>query len=771
MSFVRFAFFSHDLALRVYSVRMKKKTAKPGHKRNWLKHNWLRVSLSLFIVALFAMDTNGSAPLPLMDRLENIAYDARIRATTQKKIDERIVIIDLDERSLTIEGHFPWSRAKMARLIDKLFNEYGILLLAMDVVFAERDETESQERLDQVIAAQQDPVIIQALEIVRSELDNDTVFADAMRDLPVVLGYYFTHDPRKRITKGKLPAPVITADELAGIDLGFVEAEGYGANLHVLQEAAMSSGYYENPLQDDDGVIRRAPLLQMYKGDLYESLAFAAARIYVGGTPELDVVGTADSGYKAIENIKLGRHVIPVDHNAAALVPYRGKRGSFRYISATDILNDTVENPDVLIGAAAFLGTTAPGLVDLRATPVASVFPGVEIHANLMAGILDDSFKQRPAWILGAELLFIILIGIALSFLLPDLDAVWATLMTIAMMGMTIIANMHFWTEQNIVFHLAPAVLLITALFLFNMSYGFLTESRSRNMLGSLFGQYVPEELVDEMSSDPSHFSMKGDSRDMTVMFSDIRSFTTLSEGLEPDELSNLLNLYLTPMTEVVHNHKGTIDKYIGDAMMAFWGAPVKSARHANDALDAALEMMEKLKYINRQFKARGWPEVKIGIGINSGNMNVGNMGSSFRMAYTVLGDEVNLASRLEGLTKQYNTHIIVGEKTRDRITNYYFRELDRVRVKGKDRPVKIFEPFCSGDDVDPFKLEVLEQYYAALQHYRKQQWSAATRIFKRLQQRDPECLLYRMYLQRIELYMVEPPGDDWDGVFTHTTK
>jgi adenylate cyclase len=750
---------------------MRKKTAKSGRKWSWLRHNWLRVSLSLFIVGLFLLDTTGSAPLPLMDRFENITYDARMRATSQTKVDERIVIIDLDERSLTLEGHWPWSRAKMARLVDKLFNEYGILLLAMDVVFAERDETESLSRLDKVIDSHDDAAIRNALKTIRDDLDNDNVFSESIRDLPVVLGYYFTHDPRRKITKGRLPAPVITSEALKGIDVGFVEAEGYGANISILEEAAMSSGYFENPLQDDDGVIRRAPMLQMYKGALYESLSMAAARIYLGGIPELDVVGTEDSDYKAIENITLARQNIPVDHNAAALVPYRGQRGSFRYISATDILNDAVDNPDALIGAAAFLGTTAPGLVDLRATPVSSVFPGVEIHANLLAGILDNTFKHRPAWTIGAELLFILLVGLMLSFMLPDLDAIWATLMTVAMLGLTIMANLHYWTEQNIVFHLAPSVLLITALFLFNMSYGFLTESRSRNMLGSLFGQYVPEELVNDMASDPSHFSMKGDSRDMTVMFSDIRSFTNMSEGLKPEELSKLLNIYLTPMTAIVHETRGTIDKYIGDAMMAFWGAPVKNPKHANDALTAALEMMEKLKYINRQFKVRGWPEVKIGIGINSGVMNVGNMGSEFRMAYTVLGDEVNLASRLEGLTKQYNTPIIVGEKTRDRIANYYFRELDRVRVKGKDKPVKIFEPYCSGDEIDPFRLEVLEQYYAALQHYRKQQWGAATRLFYRLQQRDSGCLLYGMYMKRIELYQQEPPGDDWDGVFTHTTK
>jgi adenylate cyclase len=750
---------------------MRKKAKKSGDKRLWWRQQWLRVLLSLLLVSLFALDAIGTAPLPLMNRFENIAYDARIRATSQTKIDERIVIIDLDERSLTAEGHWPWSRAKLARLVEKLFNEYGILLLAMDVLFAERDESESMARLDKAIETSGDQQVAATLRDIRGQIDNDSIFADTINGLPVVFGYYFTHDPRRRITKGMLPPPVISGDALKNLDISFIKAEGYGANIPALQEAAMSAGFFENPLQDDDGVIRRTPLLQMYDGALYESLALAAARIYLGGKVELDIVGKEGSEYRALENIKLGRKTIPVDNNAAALVPYRGQRGSFRYISATDILNDKVENPDALIGAAAFLGTTAPGLVDLRATPVSSVFPGVEIHANMLAGILDESFKHSPAWVAGAELLFILLIGIALAFLLPDLDAIWATLLTIAMLGMVIIGNMYFWTDEQTVFRLAPSLLLISSLFLYNMSYGFLTESRSKHKLGSLFGQYVPEELVDEMSRDPSNFNMKGERREMSVMFSDIRNFTHLSEGLSPEQLSDLLNHYLTPMTATIHESKGTIDKYIGDAVMAFWGAPVNDPKHASHALTAAMGMMDKLKDVNREFKARGWPEIKIGIGINSGIMSVGNMGSSFRMAYTVLGDEVNLASRLEGLTKQYSTGIIVGENTRDRITNYYFRELDRVRVKGKDKPVKIFEPYCKGDEIDSFKLEALEQYYNALQLYRQQQWGAATRVFSRLQQSDPGCLLYDMYIQRIQLYQQEPPGDDWDGVFTHTTK
>jgi len=304
-----------------------------------------------------------------------------------------------------------------------------------------------------------------------------------------------------------------------------------------------------------------------------------------------------------------------------------------------------------------------------------------------------------------------------------------------------------------------------------HMTYGFFIESRGKRQLANLFGHYIPPELVDEMSESPEEFSLDGENREMTVLFSDVRGFTTISEGMDPRELTQLMNALLTPMTRVIHKNRGTIDKYMGDAIMSFWGAPLADAEHARHALYAAMEMIDELKIMQEDFKQRGWPAVDIGIGLNTGNMNVGNMGSEFRMAYTVLGDAVNLGARLEGLTKNYGVNIIVNESTKAAIPEYLFRELDLVRVKGKNEPVAIFEPLGHKNDIEKSVKDELSTYRKAMANFRAQAWDKAELDFFNLQRNYPDRYLYQVYLERITVYRNEPPGDDWDGVFTHTSK
>jgi len=308
-------------------------------------------------------------------------------------------------------------------------------------------------------------------------------------------------------------------------------------------------------------------------------------------------------------------------------------------------------------------------------------------------------------------------------------------------------------------------------MFLLNMSYGYFVESRGKRQLAGLFGHYVPPELVDEMSEHPESYSLEGESREMTVLFTDVRGFTTISEGLEPKELTQLMNGFLTPMTEIIHNHRGTIDKYMGDAIMCFWGAPLHDPEHARHALEAGMTMIEKLHQLEDEFKARGWPEIKIGVGLNTGLMSVGNMGSEFRMAYTVLGDAVNLGSRLEGLTKGYGVEVIVNETTREQVPEYAYRELDRVRVKGKDKPVTIYEPIGLERHLNSDEADELKLYRRALRLYRGQEWDLAEIQFLNLQNRAPERVLYRLYAERVAHFREVPPGENWDGVFTHETK
>ena len=286
-----------------------------------------------------------------------------------------------------------------------------------------------------------------------------------------------------------------------------------------------------------------------------------------------------------------------------------------------------------------------------------------------------------------------------------------------------------------------------------------------------MFGQYIPPELVDEMSETSTEFSLDGESREMTVLFSDVRGFTTISEGLDPKQLTQLMNALLTPMTRVIHKNRGTIDKYMGDAIMAFWGAPLNDPEHARHALYAAFDMMQELKVMQQEFREKGWPEVNVGIGINTGIMNVGNMGSEFRVAYTVLGDAVNLGSRLEGLTKAYGVNIIVSETTKAQVEEFVFRELDLVRVKGKNKPVAIFEPIGHKNDVSKDKTSELTRYKQAIRAFRQQDWDKAEMEFFNLSRSYPDTILYEEYLNRIARYRQDPPEPGWDGVFTHTSK
>ncbi|MFZ4625764.1 MAG: adenylate/guanylate cyclase domain-containing protein, partial [Rhodoferax sp.] len=454
----------------------------------------------------------------------------------------------------------------------------------------------------------------------------------------------------------------------------------------------------------------------------------------------------------------------------AALVPFRGKQGSFVYVSASAVLQETVD-PDLFRGAIVLVGTTAPGLLDLHNTPMQESYAGVEVHANMIAAMLDGSIKQRPAYTLGLEIILLCIVGLPLSWVLPALSPMRATVLVVATQIVMVTTNLYFWNFSNLIVPLASGLVLTVVLFVFNMSYGFFVDSRAKRLLARIFGQYVPQELVDEMAKDPAAYSLAGSNREMTVLFSDVRGFTSISEGLEPEQLTQLMNAYLTPMTEVIQHHRGTIDKYIGDAIMAFWGAPVADQQHARRALQAALDMVASLPRLEDHFKQRGWPPIRIGVGLSTGTMTVGNMGSNFRLAYTVMGDAVNLGSRLEGLTKEYGVQIIVNELTRLAVPEFAFRELDRVCVKGKIKPVKIYEPIGLLSQLSNAEQLELSAYDDALALYQAQYWPEAATAFRLLQRSIPHRVLYQVYLRRIAYFLDHPPAPDWDGSFIFTTK
>jgi len=738
-----------------------------------LKRHGTRVTLSLLTVLVFLMHNMSIIHIEAIDRLEDFAYDARLNLTMPRGVDPRIVIVDIDERSLYEQGRWPWSRNKLAQMMDTLFDRYKISVLGFDVVFAEKDESSGLKTLEKMGKEHlaNDSSFSAALEKIKPELNYDQLFANSIKGRKVVMGYYFNLGEGKKGGVGQLPVPVFPAGSFDPTGVYFISAHAYGANLPVLQQAAFSGGHF-NPAVDYDGISRRIGMLQEFDGALYESLSLAVARAYLG----VDKVeaGFAVSGvndvYAGLEWLKVGDKSIPVDEHVRALIPFRGPQGSFPYVSATDVLNHKVD-PKILDGAIVLVGTTAPGLLDLRASPVGSVYAGVEMHANMVAGILDQNIKQAPGYTIAAEFMLLLIFGLILSFGLAVLSPLWATILATVSLGSVGALNLWLWQDVGMVLPIATIWMMMTSLYLLNMSYGFFVESRGKRQLTGLFGQYVPPELVDEMAKDPTQISMEGVSREMTVLFSDARGFTTISEGLDPKELTQLMNEYLSPMTFVIQKHRGTIDKYMGDAIMAFWGAPLPDPDHARHALQAALGMIEELKVLQTAFVAKGWPPIKIGVGLNTGTMTVGNMGSSFRMAYTAMGDAVNLGSRLESITKQYGVYIIVSEFTRAKVPDYVYRELDKIRVKGKDEPVTIFEPIGQEGTVDSATLATLEQYHQAAALYHAQKWDEAEAAFTALHEADPDRYLYKVYLERIAEFRANPPGEDWDGVYTFKIK
>jgi adenylate cyclase len=727
----------------------------------------VRTASGLAILAFFLLHAAGFVRTEILARLEALAYDARVRLTLPGTPDPRVVIVDIDEKSLAEEGRWPWSRDRVALLLDKLFDAHKVAVVGFDVVFAEADASSGLPVLEALAHGElsNTPGFRDAVSRLAPKLDRDAAFARALSNRPVVLGVYFTSETGFREVRrgGVLPAPAFPRKALTSFDNAWVLATGYGANLPALQTAAGAAGHMNHQL-DDDGVARRVPLVIEFDGAHYEALSVAVVRRLLGGAA-LDA-GTAQAGdYHAVERFGVAGLDVPVDVNGAALVPFRGRAGTFRYVSASDVLRDRVP-AGTLAGKVVLVGTTAPGLMDLRATPVGNVFPGVEVHANMVSGILSGSVRERPAWEAGAELALILVSGVVLLVLLPRCGVFASTLACVFALAAITGANFWAWNARLVLPLVAP-LLLVLALWVWHTAFGYFVEARAERQITRLFGQYVPPELVDEMARDPGCYSMDGESHEMTVLFSDIRSFTTLSEGLSPKDMVALMNAFFTPMTEIIHRHRGTIDKYIGDAIMAFWGAPLADPEHARHAAEAATEMRAALVKLGGEFATRGWPKLDAGIGINSGTMNVGNMGSEFRRAYTVMGDAVNLASRLEGLTKKYRVPVILGEETRRALVDQEFVELDRVRVKGKKESVAIYD----GRALTPQRREAAQRFAAALAACRARDWASAQAGFEALADDAMLSGPVALYLGRIARFRADPPPADWDGVFAFDEK
>ncbi|MFC6281611.1 MULTISPECIES: CHASE2 domain-containing protein [Polaromonas] len=745
-----------------------------------LSRHWPRIAVTLIPLVFALMHASGILRIGVLQRLDDIIYDARLRATMPGSIDERIVIIDFDEKSLAEFG-WPWGRNKHAALVNELFERQKVALVGFDVVFAEADESSGLKRLRQLAQGElkDQPGFQDKLNQLQGSLDYDTVFAKAIEGRPVVLGYYFTSDRDGRVN-GSLPAPAMDRAVLQGRPIKFTSWNGYGANLDLLAKAAPMGGFF-NSITEGDGVVRSIPLLAEYKGQYYESLSLAMFRVLVG-LPKVEPGFPPEKfltrSYQGLESILLRQGsktlAIPVDDRVATLVPFRGHGGvgggSFRYISAADVLSKRIA-PGLLKDKIILIGTTAPGLLDLRVTPVGETYPGVETHANVISGFLDGKVFVKPDYAVGFEVVILVLAGLTLAFALPMLSAPKAVAASAAVVAALVGLNFWLYSSYGLVLPLASALVMALTAFALNMSYGYFVESKSKRELANLFGTYVPPELVDEMVKDPDSYSMKATTKELTVMFCDMRGFTQMSETMEPTQLQVLLNSVFSRLTDLIRSNRGTIDKYMGDCVMAFWGAPVDTPDHASLAVKTALEMANAVRKLNEEHRTKGLPEIGIGIGLNTGTMCVGDMGSDIRRSYTVIGDSVNLGSRLEGLSKTYGVDIVVSESTRKLANDFVWQELDKVRVKGRDNAVAIFWPLAPVGRIDEGNAAELKAWALALKAYRMQDWEQCDVQLLNLQRLNAKKYLYQLYTERVASMRLLPFDPGWDGATNFQSK
>ncbi len=637
--------------------------------------------LALALTLLALVHAVGWLPLPLFGRLERLLDDVRLQAFAPMGRVDGVAIVDVDDRSLAEIGRWPWSRDRLATLVDELVQRQRAAAIGFDFVFPE----------PQLVPPQA-----------------DARFAAALQGRPVVLGCYFSSD-RGGQRAGELPAAVFTDTQLQGRRAALPGWTGFGANLPLLAEAAPQGGCF-NALPDEDGVTRSLPLVMGFEGRYHQSLALAlwrlaaqrgaaaaaAAPLHPVQHPRADDASATD--LIALDGAGTPPRRLALDARGAVVVPFRARGGpedgAFRYVSAADVLGGRLEE-GALAGRIVLVGTSAPGLGDLRATPIHAAMPGVEVHAHLLAGLLEGRVPVRPDWARGFEAASTLALLAAAALIVWLAPASVAVLAGLALVGSFVAANLWAYHSAGWLLPLALPVGMAVVMLGATLAQGYIVEWRARRTLTSMFGSYVPPEVVRQMAAEGMSADMHAENRELTLLFCDLRGFSAIAETLEPQALRSLINLFLSAMSQVVLSHGGTLDKFIGDAVMAFWGAPITDPQHARHAMAAAEAMTQAIPLLNEQLRARGLPPLGVGVGLATGTVCVGDLGSDLRRAYTAVGDAVNLAARIEALTRMYGIDLLVAESTReacaaDGVPGRWV-EVDRLKVKGRERPVTIF--------------------------------------------------------------------------------
>jgi len=713
----------------------------------------------------------------VLDRLELSLLDARFRLRGTVASADRVVIVAIDEKSIDELGRWPWRRSLMAGLLDRL-TQADVAAVGLDIVFSEPEitpETEMLFDLRRSVASRKggDRGMLELLDHALMNAETDRLLAGAIaRSGKTVLGYFFRTERgqdvdetllqesvarvrKSRVSVARLPpegtAPILTCS-------------GVEANLAPFQAVGRGLGFFST-LRDRDGVIRRAPLVALCGGELHVSLSLALLEAVEG--QRAMVLGNREG----IREIRLGDTVFPTDEGGRVLVNFRGPPGTFKHYSASDVLAGRLPR-EALEGKIALIGATEIGIGDIQTTPFGVSFPGVEVHATVLDNLLSGTVLRRHDGLVFIELAAVLLLGLLVTLAgsrlrsAADVAAVAALLFVLAL-GTSAYAFVANGIWVNLTY---PALTVIAVYMAVAVTHSITIEARAR-LIRQQFATYVPPGVVNEMVEHPESFRLGGERRDLSILFSDVRNFTTLAEEIAPEDVARLLNEYLTPMTEIVFETRGTLDKYIGDAIVAFWGAPLPVEDHPQRACEAAIAMQEGLDYLrSNRPDLPGVERLRIGIGLHSGPAVVGNMGSELRFDYSVTGDGVNLCSRLEGLTKFYGVGILASAELVSRTSGISVRELDQVRVKGKRESVRILE-VLSREGSGTLGPGAIEAYAKGLKAYREARWDDAEKALQEVLAlrggRDTASLLL---LQRIRLLKQETP-EGWDGTWVFEEK
>jgi adenylate cyclase len=736
----------------------------------WLSRSARRFGLArgLALILLLALAALRVAnPIPVQElrvRVFDLFQILHPREATQRPV----VIVDIDEKSLKSVGQWPWPRTRVADLIARL-TQMGALVIAFDIVFAEAD------RLSPSVAADAFRDLDEATRTkLRALPSNDSVLADVLRKSRVVLGE--SGLPFAVAQPAENPRPVGLATMGGDPRRYLLNFPGLLRNVPVLEQAASGHGLF-TIRAERDGIVRRVPVVMQAQGTVMPSLVLEMLRVVSGSNTVL--IRSDDAG---VQNAAVPGFVIPTDRNGQLWIHF-APHDKARYVSAADVLEGQVP-ADRVAQRLVLIGTSAVGLLDSKTTPIDPVMPGVEVHAQVLENVLTGSVLSAPNYTIGVELCAALLLGIAIIWLAPILNPLLLLGFGAAIVSITVGASWYFYVQHRLLFDFTYPLLSSALVYLTLVFSNYVSEQAQRRRIRSAFGQYLSPALVEQLAHSPEKLVLGGEEREMSILFSDVRGFTTISELYkeDPQGLTSLMNSFLTPLTNAIIDHKGTIDKYMGDAIMAFWNAPLNDTLHEYNACEAALEMLHRVDTLNQQREQQAsengqrFIPIKVGVGINTGKCVVGNMGSDLRFNYSVLGDPVNLASRLEGQSKNYGVPIIIGSKTAAGLRDKFaVLELDCITVKGKTEPESVFTILGRADVAGSDRFGLLNASVKdMLDRFRRQDFAGASNSIIRCREIDNGFglgYLFDLYAARIRTFEQNPPPPDWNGVVVLESK